>query len=152
MPIERSYRRDADAQYNYEDTGWDLALDPNQGYDIQQSRAGDFIVVDGANAIIHSLIRRALTPIGGAARLIKGSQGWEAIDTDFGNELAFFLSQPTPNLSSAEDAVWACVKEDDRVEVLQVKASRTDSNEITVDIRYRLASQSQIQEASLTLG
>lgn len=132
-------------------TGYDLALDEENGYDLKVNSEGDVQTTFGSDSLTQSLIRRALTPKGGFARYIRtGNNRWETMGTGFGNKLSFYISQSDPDLEAIQEEVSNVLSQDKRIKVqsVQVKEGRP----IEVDVRYQFRDQDVVKSESLTLG
>jgi hypothetical protein len=132
-------------------TGYDLALDEENGYDLKVNSEGDVQTVFGSDSLTESLIRRSLTPKGGFARYIQtGDNQWETIGIGFGNKLSFYISQSNPDLEAIQEEVFNVLSQDERIKIqsVQVKEGRP----IEVDVQYRFRDQDVVKNESLTLG
>ncbi len=92
--------------------------------DIQTSSRGDLKTITNAALIKSALLRRVSTPVAGYRRWVRSVDGLVEIDSDYGDELFFYLSAPITsiNIQKIQQAVKRSAAADKRIEIIDVKA------------------------------
>lgn len=137
--------------------GFDVLIDLEEG-DLAHTAGGDLQLIDGGASIFQALARRISTTYNGYRRYIRTSGGLVEIDPapTYGSRLPDFLSAPNESLrqdESLDTEVFESADRDERIQPLlaSVQHGVPTSNEVNIDLRYRILFDQTLETLNLTL-